>query len=104
MATQVYILLFTNISEHEVRPEEIGLVSTKGEDEKQPFMVAFLKASAGLNERVMSRKKRENRKHKKNHNNYAASDSYRNPFGKTIINFYFRILHVINTFHVIVIA
>lgn len=29
---------------HEIRPEDIGLVSAKGEDEKQPFMVAFLKA------------------------------------------------------------
>lgn len=30
---------------HEIRPEDIGLVSTKGDDEKQPFMVAFLKAT-----------------------------------------------------------
>ncbi|KAJ8951807.1 hypothetical protein NQ318_019780 [Aromia moschata] len=29
---------------HEIRPEELGLVTVKAEDEKQPFMVAFLKA------------------------------------------------------------
>lgn len=29
----------------EIRPEEIGLVSTRGDDEKQPFMVAFLKTA-----------------------------------------------------------
>ncbi|CAG9814261.1 unnamed protein product [Phaedon cochleariae] len=29
---------------HELRPEDLGLVTTKGEDEIQPFMVAFLKA------------------------------------------------------------
>ncbi|EFA04645.1 glass bottom boat protein precursor [Tribolium castaneum] len=29
----------------EIRPEDIGLITVKGEDETQPFMVAFLKAS-----------------------------------------------------------
>ncbi|KAJ8944833.1 hypothetical protein NQ314_009374 [Rhamnusium bicolor] len=29
---------------HEIRPEDIGLVTVKAEDEIQPFMVAFLKA------------------------------------------------------------
>ncbi|KAJ8975828.1 hypothetical protein NQ317_003864 [Molorchus minor] len=29
---------------HEVRPEDVGLVTVKAEDEIQPFMVAFLKA------------------------------------------------------------
>ncbi|KAG5885274.1 hypothetical protein JTB14_005814 [Gonioctena quinquepunctata] len=29
---------------HEIRPEDLGLVTVKGEDETQPFMVAFLKA------------------------------------------------------------
>lgn len=28
---------------HEIRPEDIGLVTVKSEDETQPFMVAFLK-------------------------------------------------------------
>ncbi|XP_060518491.1 protein 60A [Cylas formicarius] len=30
---------------HEIRPEDIGLVMVKGDEETQPFMVAFLKAS-----------------------------------------------------------
>ncbi|XP_018564913.1 protein 60A-like [Anoplophora glabripennis] len=30
---------------HEIRPEDIGLVTVKAQDEIQPFMVAFLKAS-----------------------------------------------------------
>lgn len=30
---------------HEVRPEDIGLVTIKGEDETQPFMVAFLQTT-----------------------------------------------------------
>lgn len=30
---------------HEIRPEDIGLVTVKGDDEMQPFMVAFLKAT-----------------------------------------------------------
>lgn len=30
---------------HEIRPEDIGLVTVKGADETQPFMVAFLKAT-----------------------------------------------------------
>lgn len=30
---------------HEIRPEDIGLVTVKAQDEIQPFMVAFLKAT-----------------------------------------------------------
>lgn len=30
---------------HEIRPEDVGLVTIKGEDETKPFMVAFLKAT-----------------------------------------------------------
>jgi bone morphogenetic protein 7 len=29
----------------EIRPEDIGLTTVKGDDETQPFMVAFLKAT-----------------------------------------------------------
>ncbi|XP_065163740.1 protein 60A [Atheta coriaria] len=32
-----------NRAAHEIRPEDIGLVTVKSEDETQPFMVAFLK-------------------------------------------------------------
>lgn len=53
-------------------------MSAKGEDDKQPFMVAFLKASSTLNVKTNSRRKREARKHKKN--NYDVSESFaRNP-------------------------
>lgn len=31
-----------------MRPEEIGLVTVKGEDEMQPFTVAFLKATTDV--------------------------------------------------------
>lgn len=30
---------------HEIKPDDIGLVNTKGDPDKQPFMVAFFKAS-----------------------------------------------------------
>lgn len=31
---------------HEVRPEDIGIVSAKGEEDRKPFMVAFFKSSS----------------------------------------------------------
>ncbi|KAK9721457.1 TGF-beta propeptide [Popillia japonica] len=37
---------------HEVRPEDIGLVINKGEDEYQPFMVAFLKTPTNVKVRA----------------------------------------------------
>nr|CAI5868562.1 unnamed protein product [Callosobruchus analis] len=37
---------------HEVRPEDIGLVTTKAEDKIQPFMVAFLKAQNHVKSRI----------------------------------------------------
>lgn len=40
---------------HELRPEDIGLVTVKGEEESHPFMVAFLKGSA----QVKPRKRRD---------------------------------------------
>lgn len=46
---------------HEVRPEDIGLVTIKGDDETQPFMVAFLKAT----NHVKTRTTREVRRVKK---------------------------------------
>ncbi|XP_075214777.1 TGF-beta family member glass bottom boat [Lycorma delicatula] len=61
--------------EHEMRPEDIGIVSTvdKGEVEKQPFMVAFLKSSGGR--RV--RKTREARRKKKTE--HSETSYSRNP-------------------------
>jgi len=37
---------------HEVRPEDIGLVTTKGDAESQPFLVAFLKSESAGNVRI----------------------------------------------------
>ncbi|XP_056645982.1 protein 60A [Diorhabda sublineata] len=37
---------------HEIRPEDIGLITVKAEDEQQPFMVAFLKAVNSVKPRV----------------------------------------------------
>lgn len=62
---------------HEMRPEDIGIISSplEGDDEKQPFMVAFLKTS-GNTKHV--RKTRETRRKKKTEN---SETSYaRNPF------------------------
>ncbi|CAH0557682.1 unnamed protein product [Brassicogethes aeneus] len=39
---------------HEIRPEDIGLVTIKGEDETQPFMVVFLKATNHVKARKRS--------------------------------------------------
>lgn len=35
----------------EIRPEDIGLITVKGADEMQPFMVAFLKATNHVKQR-----------------------------------------------------
>lgn len=37
---------------HELKPEDLGIVTVKGEDESKPFMVAFLKASNHVNVRI----------------------------------------------------
>lgn len=65
-----------------MKPEDIGLVNTKGEDEKQPFLVAFLKAS-GNEERIVTRKKRQTGKKR----NYSVSEPHmRNPYtGKILL-------------------
>ncbi|KAG8291315.1 protein 60A [Homalodisca vitripennis] len=63
---------------HEMRPEDIGIVSTslEGEEEKQPFMVAFLKATSNTPKRT--RKTREIRRRKKAENSETSYS--RNPF------------------------
>lgn len=45
-----------------MRPEEIGLVTSKGPDEDQPFMVAFLKATNHIKVRRSVRNKSRVRK------------------------------------------
>lgn len=63
-------------SVHEMRPEDVGIVSTsiEGEEEKQPFMVAFMKATSPKR----ARKTREARRRKKAENSEASYS--RNPF------------------------
>lgn len=72
------LILYWNLFlAHEIRPEEIGLVSTKGDDEKQPFMVAFLKT----NNLVKVRTTREARIKK---SEYNPSNNIKNIYnGKT---------------------
>lgn len=41
----------TFFSAHEVRPEDIGLITVRGDDATHPFMVAFLKASTSIKPR-----------------------------------------------------
>lgn len=48
----MYLILTNFVLGHEIRPEDIGLVTIKGEDEIQPFMVAFLKAVNNVKPRV----------------------------------------------------
>ncbi|KAJ8916211.1 hypothetical protein NQ315_016350 [Exocentrus adspersus] len=47
---------------HEIRPEDIGLVTVKAEDEIQPFMVAFLKAANHVKPRTTREIKTTTRK------------------------------------------
>lgn len=37
---------------HEIRPEEIGLITVRGDEATHPFMVAFLKASTSFKPRT----------------------------------------------------
>ncbi|GLV38626.1 glass bottom boat [Carabus blaptoides fortunei] len=60
---------------HEIRPEDIGLVSAKGDDEKQPFMVAFLKAV----NHVKVRARRDTRKKPE----YSPANTIRSTYPET---------------------
>ncbi|XP_030749587.1 protein 60A [Sitophilus oryzae] len=48
----IYLSVHQADKSHEVRPEDIGLVTVRGEDTTQPFMVAFLKASTNVKPRT----------------------------------------------------
>ncbi|RZF39785.1 hypothetical protein LSTR_LSTR012097 [Laodelphax striatellus] len=68
---------------HEMRPEELGIVSesVEGEEEKQPFMVVFLKSSGGqrvrrTREAPKRRRKNENSEMSYNKNPFMDSPSH----------------------------
>lgn len=64
-----------------MKPEDIGLVSAGGEEEKQPFMVAFLKASPA-NAKVRATRETGRRRLKKADVSASEPNLPRNPFGK----------------------
>lgn len=51
MLSNVHTWFYEIFTGHEIRPEDIGLVTVKGDDEMQPFMVAFLKATNHVKQR-----------------------------------------------------
>lgn len=55
--------------DHEVRPEDIGLVTARSEDETHPFMVAFMKATNRVKAR---RSTRELKRTENNNANYTT--------------------------------
>ncbi|KAL0273560.1 UNVERIFIED_CONTAM: hypothetical protein PYX00_006197 [Menopon gallinae] len=59
---------------HELKPEDIGLVHSKRDEQHQPFMVAFFKSSGVKNAKV--RQTREARRGKRKSENHSG----RNPF------------------------
>ncbi|KAE8747738.1 glass bottom boat [Frankliniella occidentalis] len=68
---------------HELRPEEIGLVSAGGEEEKQPFMVAFMKASPA-NAKVRTTRDTGRRRLKKADVSAVEPNLPRNPFDRSL--------------------
>ncbi|XP_076271007.1 TGF-beta family member glass bottom boat isoform X1 [Rhynchophorus ferrugineus] len=48
----IYLSVHPTDKSHEVRPEDIGLVTIRGQEATQPFMVAFLKASNNVKPRT----------------------------------------------------
>lgn len=71
---------------HDLRPEDIGLVSAGGEEEKQPFMVAFLKASPA-NAKVRTTRDTGRRRLKKADVTATEPNLPKNPFGKSFSNY-----------------
>ncbi|KAK3922427.1 Protein 60A [Frankliniella fusca] len=68
---------------HELRPEEIGLVSAGAEEEKQPFMVAFMKASPA-NAKVRATRDTGRRRLKKADVSAVEPNLPRNPFDRSL--------------------
>ena len=68
---------------HDLRPEDIGLVSAGGEEEKQPFMVAFLKASPA-NAKVRATRDTGRRRLKKADVTATEPNLPKNPFDRSL--------------------
>lgn len=58
-----------------MRPEDVGIVGSRGDADKQPFMVGFFKSS-GIREAKV-RAKRDAKRRKKND---TSNLEYRNPY------------------------
>lgn len=67
---------------HEIRMDEIGIVSARGDGGHQPFMVAFFK-SAGVRDSKLRQARETKRRKKKSQNNPEDSSYLRNPFFQT---------------------
>lgn len=61
---------------HEVRSEEIGIVGSRGDPDKQPFLVGYFKSS-GRRESKVRQKRDANRKKKSESSNW---DYQNNPY------------------------
>nr|BBD17787.1 glass bottom boat [Athalia rosae] len=68
-------------SVHEMRPEDVGIVGSRGDADKQPFMVGFFKSS-GIREAKV-REKRDARRRKKS--DISTSDYKNNPYTDPMI-------------------
>ncbi|XP_067007916.2 protein 60A [Anabrus simplex] len=63
---------------HEIRPEDIGIVSSKGEEDRKPFMVAFFKSSNHRETHI--RTTRETRGRRKSNTSHAEVSHMSYPF------------------------
>lgn len=73
------------ISAHEVRPEDIGLITVKGDTENQPFMVAFLKTSNQIKVRTRRDVKSKAKRIKKSDYSSVMSRNMQGAYDTVII-------------------
>lgn len=71
----MWVILLKLFVGHEIRPEDIGLVTIKGDDEMQPFMVAFLKAKNHVKQR-QTREISSNKRVKKSEYSNVMKSTY----------------------------
>lgn len=65
-------------ADHEIKPEEIGLVHSKNDKEHQPFLVAFFKSS-GVKEARIRQTREAKRRKKKSENNPSRNPLLHSP-------------------------
>lgn len=76
--------LYISVTPHsnpsrEIKPEEIGLIHSKSDEEHQPFLVAFFKSSGRKDSRIRQARETNPRRRKKKSENNPGESSYRNP-------------------------